>query len=71
MYLRLSQRYGADMLGKYISNTAQWMMILYAANPNMIISPPVVLAFGTIAFLFSELEAAIDFWEAAEAGRRG
>ena len=53
-------------LGRAIANTCQWAMILYAANPNAVFSPPVVLTLGTVAFCVSMLDVMIEFclhWE--------
>lgn len=36
-------------------------MILYAANTDTIISPPVIFALGAVAFSVSMLETAIEF----------
>lgn len=41
-------------------------MVLYAANPNAIISPTVIIILGTLAFCFSMLDIIIDLfvhWE--------
>ena len=55
-----------DRLGKMVSNSAQWIMTVCTANADMIISPTVIIALGTIVFIFSILEAAIDYWELHE-----
>lgn len=55
-----------DRLGKMVSNSAQWIMTVITANADMIISPTVIIALGTIVFIFSILEAAIDYWELHE-----
>ena len=57
--------YITDRLGKLVSNSAQWVMTVCTANADMIISPTVIIALGTIVFIFSILEAAIDYWELA------
>ena len=62
-----------DRLGKMVSNSAQWIMTVCTANADMIISPTVIIALGTIVFIFSILEVAIDYWELHERpdGHRG
>jgi hypothetical protein len=34
----------------------------YTANPNIVISPPVVLTLGAIAFFVSMVDIIIEFW---------
>lgn len=62
-----------DRLGKMVSNSARWIMTVCTANADMIISPTVIIALGTIVFIFSILEVAIDYWELHERpdGHRG
>lgn len=57
------------LLGRTIANGCQWAMILYAATyPNSVISPPVILALGTVIYFISTLDAMIDLWRSR--GRR-
>ena len=48
--------------GRASSNTAQWAMTLYAAYPDTIISPPVIIALGSLVFAFGMLDLAIDLF---------
>jgi hypothetical protein len=41
-------------------------MVLYAANPDIIISPPVVIALGSVAFFFSGMDVIIDLFISRE-----
>ena len=51
-----------------MSNSAQWVMTVCTANADVIImSPSVVIALGTVVFVFSMLEAAIEYWGPLEA----
>jgi len=51
-----------------VSNSAQWVMTVCTANADvMIMSPSVVIVFGTVVFIFSILEAAIEYWGPLEA----
>ena len=62
---------GADLVGKMVSNSAQWVMTVCTANADVIImSPSVVIALGTVVFVFSVLEAAIEYWGPLEAEER-
>jgi len=57
-----------NVLGKMVSNSAQWVMTVCTANADvMIMSPSVVIALGTVVFVFSMLEAAIEYWGLLEA----
>ena len=57
-----------NVLGKMVSNSAQWVMTVCTANADvMIMSPSVVIALGTVVFVFSMLEAAIEYWGPLEA----
>jgi hypothetical protein len=57
-----------NVLGKMMSNSAQWVMTVCTANADvMIMSPSVVIALGTVVFVFSMLEAAIEYWGPLEA----
>lgn len=49
-----------------VSNSAQWVMTVCTANADIVISPTIVIALGTIVFVFSMLEAAIDYWNPEE-----
>ena len=44
------------------SQTWQWIMTLYAADPDTIVSPTVIIAFGSLVYFFSLLDVAIDVW---------
>jgi hypothetical protein len=37
-------------------------MTLYTANPDTMVSPTVVVAFGSMVYLFAMLDIAIDVW---------
>lgn len=50
------------LLGRAVANSCQWGMVLCAANPDVVISPPVVLALGTIAFFVGAVDIMIEFW---------
>jgi hypothetical protein len=52
-----------NFIGRMISNSAQWVMIVWTANADIVISPTVMVAMGTIVFLFSTLDAAIEYWD--------
>lgn len=46
-----------------VSNSGQWVMTVCTANAEvMMMSPSVVIALGTVVFVFSILEAAIEYW---------
>jgi hypothetical protein len=61
----------ADDVGKMVSNSGQWVMTVCTANGDvMIMSPGVVIALGTVVFVFSMLEAAIEYWGPLEADER-
>ena len=49
-----------NFLVRAINNCCQFGMVLYASNPNAIISPPVIIALGTIAFTVSMLDVMMD-----------
>jgi hypothetical protein len=51
-----------DLTGKTVSNSAQWMMTVCTANAEIIISPSIIIALGTIVFVFSMLETALEYW---------
>jgi hypothetical protein len=48
-------------LGRAIANSCQRAMILYAANPNTVLSPPIILTLGTVTFCVSMLDVMIEF----------
>ena len=37
-------------------------MILYAVNPDTVVSPTVIITLGSIAFITGMLEVTIEFW---------
>ena len=43
-----------------ISQTFQWVMTLYASDPDTIISPTVIIIFGSMVFVFALLDISID-----------
>ena len=49
-------------LGRMGNNASQYAMVLYAAKPDITISPLVVIVLGSVAFLFSTLDVIIDFF---------
>ena len=49
-------------LVKSIAQTGQWVMTLYAADPDLIISPRVIVAMGCIVYFFAMLDIAMDYW---------
>lgn len=52
--------------GKMVSNSAQWVMNVCTANADVVISPTIIIALSTIVFVFSTLEAAMDYWDPRE-----
>ena len=54
------------LVGKISSNIVQYSMVLYAANPDIIISPPVVIALGSVAFFFNGMDVIIDLFISRE-----
>ena len=46
--------------GKGVANICGWSMILYAANPDTIISPPVIIVLGTFVFYFNMVDIIIE-----------
>ena len=52
----------ADFIVKLISQTCQWIMTLYAADPDMVISPPAIVILASIVYLFAILDIAMDVW---------
>jgi hypothetical protein len=57
-----------NLIGKLISNTCQYSMILYAANPDTIVSPTVVISLGSVWYFLCVLDLMFEF--CAERERR-
>jgi hypothetical protein len=53
-------------IGRTVNNVCQWIMVIYAANPESIIVPAVIIALGTVAFFFSMLDVTIDLFAPKE-----
>ena len=46
-----------------VSNSGQWVMTDCTANAEiLIISPSAIIVLGTVVFVFSIVEAAIEYW---------
>jgi hypothetical protein len=45
-----------DLLGRSLANILQWVMILYATNADIVCSPVVVIALGSIVFFLSMVD---------------
>jgi hypothetical protein len=45
-----------------LANTGQLAMIFYAANPDTVMSPPIILLLGSIVYFVSMMEIALEIW---------
>lgn len=54
------------VVDKISSSICQYAMILYAANPDTVISPPIIISLGTITIFFNGMEVVIDLFIARE-----
>ena len=48
--------------GRSINNLCQGIIVAITANPNSVVSPPLVLGIGTIAFLVSMVDIIIEIY---------
>jgi hypothetical protein len=51
-----------DSPGRSINNLCQGTIVAITANPDSVVSPPLVLALGTIAFLVSMVDIIIEIY---------
>jgi hypothetical protein len=45
-----------------LANTGQLAMIFYAANPDTVIYPPIILLLGSIVYFLSMMDIALEIW---------
>jgi len=54
------------ILVKCVSNICQCMVGIFTSNQVPLVSPAVIILFTVIMFVFSSLEAAVEYWEGEE-----
>lgn len=54
------------ILVKCVSNICQCMVGIFTSNQVPLVSPAVIILFTVIMFVFSSLEAAVEYWEVEE-----